>query len=89
MMPVEAAHTDAYRLSDTWGKRLRLRGYFDKRALIAGKGAIDKEFERLAPLYKRGGFIPHIDHHVPSDVSLENYCYYRRKKCQFIGKDPE
>ena len=89
MFPIEAAHTDAYRISDEFGSRIPLRGYFDKRALIEGKEATDREFARLEPLYQRGGFIPHTDHLVPPDVSLENYRYYRKKKCEFIGKDAD
>ena len=87
MFPLEAAHTDAYKIADEFGKKVALRGYFDKRALIAGKEAIDKEFERITPLLKRGGFIPHTDHRVPPDVSWENYRYYRMKKCELIGKE--
>ena len=86
MFPIESAHTDAYRISREFGVRMPLRGAYDKRALIAGPAAIDAEFERLSPLLERGGFIPHTDHLVPPDVSLENYSYYRRKKCEFIGK---
>jgi hypothetical protein len=86
MFPVETAHTDAYKIADQFGTGVVIRGYFDKRALIAGKEAIDKEFERLTPLLKRGGFIPHTDHLVPPDVSWENYQYYRQRKCEFIGK---
>ncbi len=86
MFPIESAHTDAYRISQQFGTRVPLRGAFDKRALIAGPAAIDAEFERLRPLLARGGFIPHTDHLVPPDVSLENYTYYRRRKCAFIGK---
>jgi hypothetical protein len=86
MFPLEVAHTDAYRLSSQFGTRMALRGGFDKRALIAGPAAIDAEFERLRPLFLRGGFIPMVDHVVPPDVSLANCTYYRRKKCEFIGK---
>ncbi len=25
------------------------------------------------------GYIPHVDHATPPDVSFENFCYYRRK----------
>ena len=89
MFPLEAAHTDAYKISEQFGTRVALRGYFDKRALIEGKEAIDREFQRLEPLFKKGGFIPHVDHLVPPDVSFENYCYYRRKKMLFIGKNAE
>lgn len=86
MFPIESAHTDPFRISDEFGSRVALRGAFDKRALIAGPAAIDAEFERLRPLLARGGFIPHTDHLVPPDVSFENYVYYRRRKCELIGK---
>jgi uroporphyrinogen decarboxylase len=89
MFPLEAAHTDAYRIREQFGKQAPLQGYFDKRALIAGKDAIDREFERLRPLLDGGGFIPHTDHLVPPDVSWENYLYYRERKCAFIGREPE
>jgi len=86
MFPIESAHTDVYRIAHQFGTRVALRGAFDKRALIAGPAAIDAEFARLQPLLARGGYIPHTDHLVPPDVSLENYTYYRRRKCELIGK---
>jgi uroporphyrinogen decarboxylase len=87
MFPLEAAHTDAYRISAEFGKRALLRGYFNKRALIAGPKAIDAELARLRPLLDRGGFVPHTDHLVPPDVSWENYVHYRRRKCELIGRE--
>jgi len=86
MFPVEVAHTDPYRIRAEFGRRVPMRGAFDKRALIEGKAAIDREFEHLRPLLEGGGLIPHTDHLVPPDVSWENYCYYRQKKLEFIGK---
>jgi len=55
--------------------------------LIAGPKAIDAEFARLKPLMDTGLLCPHTDHRVPPDVSWENYVYYRKKKCEFIGKE--
>lgn len=86
MFPLEAAHTDAYKIVKQLGRHVVLQGYFDKKALIAGKKAIDQEFNRLSPLLKRGGFIPHVDHCVSPDVSWKNYVYYRQRKCEWIGK---
>lgn len=86
MFPLEVAHTDAYQLSKEFGSKMALRGGFDKIALINGKDAIDKEFERISPLFKKGGFIPHTDHLVPPDVSFEDYLYYRKKKCELISR---
>jgi uroporphyrinogen decarboxylase len=86
MFPLEAGPTDPYRIRSELGPSVALRGGYDKKALAAGGDAIDREFERLMPLIREGGFIPHVDHLVPPDVSFENYRYYRRRKCEIIGK---
>ena len=59
--------------------RLLMQGGIDKKALAAGKDAIDRELEARVPVVLEGGYIPHVDHGVPPDVSWENFCYYRRK----------
>jgi len=87
MFPLEAAHTDAFRISGEFGKKVGLHGFVDKIQLIHGKETIDREMEKLRPLLKRGNYIPLVDHRVPPDVSFENYKYYRRKKCELIGKE--
>ncbi len=86
MFPVEAAHTDGFRIWKEFGRRAPMRGYYDKRALIAGKAAIDAEFDRIKPLVAVGVLAPHTDHRVPPDVSWENYVYYRKRKCELLGK---
>ena len=86
MFPLEALHTDAVGLAGEFGGSVALRGAFNKVALIEGTEAIDGEFQRLRPLKSMGGFIPHTDHRVPPDVSLQNYLYYRQRKREFIGK---
>jgi hypothetical protein len=86
MFPLEVAHTDAFKLRNDYGNRLKLLGGVDKLALIAGQSAIDKEIERLVPLVRAGRFIPCVDHRVPADVSLENYRYYLEKKKLLIGE---
>jgi uroporphyrinogen decarboxylase len=80
MFPIEAAHTDPWRLREEYGQRVLLLGGVNKLALIAGRESIDREIERLHPLVERGGYIPCLDHRVPPDVSLENYLYYLEKK---------
>jgi len=87
MFPIESAWTDIYAVEREFGSRMAYRGAFDKRALIAGPAAIDREFDRLTPLFKTGRLIPHTDHRVPPDVSFESYRYYRRRKCQILGKE--
>lgn len=78
--PLEAAHTDAFRLREEFGNRVLLLGGVDKTALIAGKKSIDREIERLRPLVEQGRYIPCLDHRVPADVTFEHYLYYLEKK---------
>ncbi len=59
-----------------FGKDLRIWGGFDKRALAHGKEAIDAEIERIRPLIYDGGYIPHLDHSAPPDISWPMFQYY-------------
>ena len=62
---------------------LVIEGGIDKRVLAAGKEAIDAYLHSvLPPMLARGGYIPTCDHHVPLNVSYENYLYYRRRICE-------
>jgi len=80
MFPIEAAHTDPWKLRRDYGTEALLLGGVDKRALIAGREAIDRELAKLAPLVERGGYLPCVDHRVPPDVSYSDYLYYLEKK---------
>jgi uroporphyrinogen-III decarboxylase len=84
MFPIEAAHTDPRKLREMYGKDILLFGGVDKRRLIAGKEAIDRELERVADLVSQGGYIPTIDHLVPPDVTFENYLYYVEQKKKIL-----
>ena len=87
MFPLEvAAGVDPFAWREEFGKEMRIVGAVDKRALTLGPAAIDAELERLKPLMDRGGFIPHLDHLVPPDISYDNYRYYIDAKHKFIGK---
>lgn len=58
---------------------LIISGGIDKRILADSREAIKAEIERVVPfMAKRGGYIPTCDHTVPSNVSYENYIYYRQ-----------
>jgi uroporphyrinogen decarboxylase len=60
--------------------KLAISGGIDKRALVEGRKAIDRELEyRVPSMLEQGGFIPTVDHMVSMDVSLENFKYYREK----------
>jgi len=55
-----------------------LFGGIDKRELTKDKKAIYNEVMSKVPyLIEKGGYIPHIDHAIPPDITLENYLYYR------------
>ena len=87
MFPLEvAAGVDPYAWRKEFGMDLRMRGAVGKEPLVQGGKAIDREFERLRPLFEQGGLIPHLDHLVPPDISYKNYCEYLEKKRKFIGK---
>lgn len=86
MFPVEvAAGTDPIALRDKYGKQVLLLGGVNKRALIEGKEAIRREMKRIAPYVREGGWIPHVDHRVPPDVTFENYLYYLDLKRDTFG----
>ena len=58
---------------------LKFIGSYNKLEISKGKEAIDKEFERLLPIIRQGGFIPAADHQIAPCTSLENYRYYIAK----------
>ena len=62
---------------------LIMSGGIDKRVLAAGKEAIDAHLRHIMPaMVARGRYIPTCDHGVPSDVSYEDYAYYRARICE-------
>ncbi len=67
--------------------KLAIHGGIDKRALIEGKEAIDRELEAKVPfMLKHGGYVPTVDHLVPMDVPFAHFKYYREKLNQMIEK---
>ena len=80
LFPVEvAAGMDVVEVRKRY-PRLQIMGGIDKRALSKGKRKIDKEFEaKIRFMVRKGGYIPHVDHQVPPDVSLDNFVYYRNR----------
>lgn len=86
MFPLEARYVDPYKLRKEFGEKILLMGGVDKRALVEGEKAIDKELERLASLLEEGGYIPTVDHRVPPEVSFKNYLYYIGKKKEWLEK---
>jgi hypothetical protein len=56
--------------------RLQLIGGFNKLCIADGQESVDREFERLLPVIRQGGYIPGADHQVPPSTSLADYRYY-------------
>ena len=55
---------------------LKFIGAYNKLCIAEGKEAIDREFDRIIPVIRQGGYIPGADHQVAPSASLENYRYY-------------
>jgi len=67
--------------------KLQIIGGLDKTKIAKGKKLIDLELESKVPfMLKRGGYIPWADHYIPSDVSWDNFEYYRRRLEEMIRK---
>lgn len=58
---------------------LKFIGAFNKLEITKGKEAIDREFERLMPVIRQGGFIPGSDHQVAPSTSMSDYQYYVKR----------
>lgn len=58
---------------------MKFIGAFNKLVLLEGPEGIDREFQRLMPVIRQGGYIPGLDHQAAPDTRLENYRYYIRK----------
>ncbi|MGE4565882.1 MAG: uroporphyrinogen decarboxylase family protein, partial [Victivallaceae bacterium] len=64
---------------------LRIMGGVDKIELAKGPEAIRRYLETLAPLVKRGGYIPFCDHRCPPNVKVGDYLYYLNLKQEMFG----
>lgn len=86
MFPLEVnAGNDPVALRQEYGRELLIMGGFNKFALHEGRDAILRELKRLESLVAEGGFIPHVDHRCPAQVTWDNYCYYIWEKCHMLG----
>jgi len=80
ILPFEvAAGMDVVRIRQEF-PTLRIFGGVDKRALMKGPDAIDRELEAKLPfMFEQGGYLPSVDHHVPPEVSYDDFRYYLRR----------
>ncbi len=67
-----------------FGRDLLLMGGIDKREVAKGPDAIRPHLLELAPLIEEGGFIPHLDHAAPPDISFDNWRYYMDAKMDLL-----
>lgn len=54
---------------------LGIIGGLDKRALAAGRDAIDQEVQRARDMVRAGRYVPAFDHLIPPDVPWSNFKY--------------
>ena len=77
LLPFEvAAGMDICKVAEQY-PQLLICGGIDKREIAKGRQAIDEELGKKLPyMFKRGGYIPSLDHHVPPEVSYADFKYY-------------
>ncbi len=86
MFPLEInGGSDPVLIREKFGREVLLLGGVDKMVLDKGPKVIEKELLRLKPVIEEGGFIPHIDHRVPANVSLDDYRTYLKLKREIFN----
>lgn len=55
---------------------LKFIGSYNKLEIAKGPEAIEREFRRILPVIRQGGYIVGSDHQVAPSTSLENYRFY-------------
>lgn len=89
ILPLERqAGVDVARLREAHPRFLMI-GAFDKMTMWRGEDAMRREFERLLPVMRQGGFIPSVDHQTPPQVSLEQYGLYLRLLREYTERAAE
>jgi len=85
IFPLEVnANMDVLEIRKAYPK-LQLMGGVDKMVLFEDKSAIDAEIDKkILPVLQTGGFVPTIDHLVPTDTPWWAFEYYRHKLNQII-----
>lgn len=75
-VPMEAqAGMDVAAYRDRYPNMLMMGG-IDKKALAAGRSAIDAEVEKVRKAIASGGYIPFFDHGLPHDVRWDDFVYF-------------
>jgi len=68
--------------------RFQMFGGVDKQILTkqSDYSDIDRELNIVEKLLQYGGYIPHIDHHVPDDAQWDRFKYYRERLNEIIER---
>jgi len=68
--------------------RFQMFGGVDKQILTkqSDYSYIDRELNIVEKLLQYGGYIPHIDHHVPDDAQWDRFKYYRERLNEIIER---
>lgn len=61
-------------------------GGYDKMVMSKTEDDMRREFERILPVMRSGGYIPSVDHQTPPEVSLDNYKIYVRLFKEYAEK---
>lgn len=78
-LPVDVnAGVDIVRVREQF-PNVKFIGGFNKLEIVEGPEAIDKEFERLLPVIKQGGYLVGIDHQAAPSTTYENYQYFIKR----------
>jgi uroporphyrinogen-III decarboxylase len=86
ILPLERqAGVDVAKLREAHPRFLFI-GHFDKTVMRNGEGAMRREFDRLLPAMRKGGFLPSVDHQTPPDVPLETYRAYLKLYKEYAQK---
>ena len=79
------AGVDICKIREMYPKFIMMGGY-DKMVMSKTEEDMRREFERILPVMKSGGYIPSVDHQTPPEVSLENYKIYVRLFKEYAEK---
>ena len=71
------AGMDIVSIRQQYGNQFMIIGGLNKRTLADSEEAIRKELDAKVPfMLEQGGYIPMLDHSVPTDISLKLFRYY-------------
>jgi uroporphyrinogen decarboxylase len=68
--------------------KFALFGGVDKRELAKDRRAVYDEVAKIPALIEKGGYIPHVDHAIPHDISFANYAYFRELMARIADGSP-